>query len=152
MLFSRVIGRLACVIAAGVLIAGSASAGEKKLLHCFTFTAIEAATAADWAAFQKATDALPGKIPGLNRVWHGKLRAPLSQFTTDAETRKKLGAGEKDVVGPVNRVQRQYGVCMEMEDEAAYKVYGGHPAHSEWVKAYDKVRVYGTTTFQILGQ
>ncbi len=149
---SRVVNCLAGVLATGLLIVAPLSAGEKKLMHCFMFTVVESATDAEWKAFQKATDELPDKIPGLTRVWHGKLRVPLAQYTTDAATRKKLGAGEKDVPGPVNRVNRQYGVCMEMSDEATLKSYAAHPAHADWVKAYEKVRVYGTTTVDILGQ
>lgn len=141
------------VVFAGVFFwSASLTAGEKKLMHCFTFTEIEAASAADWAAFKKATDELPGKIPGLIRVWHGKLRAPQAQFVTDGATRKRLAAGEKDVTGPVSRLNRQYGVCMEMDDLAALKVYAGHPAHTAWVSIYEKVRVPGTTTFDILGE
>jgi hypothetical protein len=41
---------------------------------------------------------------------------------------------------------------MEMRDEATLKRYATDPAHAEWVKAYEKVRVAGTTTFDILGQ
>ena len=148
----KVLNCLAGVLVTGLLVVAPASAGEKKLMHCFMFTTVESATDAEWKAFQTATDELPGKIPGLTRVWHGKLRAPLSQFTTDAATRKKLGGGEKDVTGPVNRVNRQYGVCMEMSDEATLKSYSSHPAHADWLKVYEKVRVYGTTTFDILGQ
>jgi len=148
----RVLSCFAWALVALLLIAAPVSAGEKKLMHCFAFTVIEGAGDAEWKAFQSATDALPQKIPGLTRVWHGKLRAPLAQFTTDGATRKKLGAGEKGVSGPVNRLSRQYGVCMEMDDEAALKTYAGHPAHAEWVKVYEKVRVAGTTTFDIIGQ
>jgi hypothetical protein len=144
--------RFTVLTLAALLLAAPAAAGEKKLMHCFAFTTIDAATDADWKAFQAATDELPGKIPGLSRVWHGKLRAPLSQYTVDAGTRKKLGAGEKDVTGPVNRLVRSYGVCMEMADEATLKSYASHAAHAEWLKAYEKVRVAGTTTFDILGQ
>jgi len=128
------------------------AAGEKKLMHCFTFTAVESATEADWQAFFKATDGLPGKIPGLSRVWYGKLRSPLAIFSTDAATRKKLAAGEKDVSGPVTRLVRQWGVCMEMDDEAALKAYADHPAHKAWEQVYFKVRQPGTTTFDIIGQ
>ena len=149
---SKVLNRLAGVLATALFIAAPVSAGEKKLMHCFMFTVVETASADEWKAFQQATDELPGKIPGLSRIWHGKLRNPLGQFTVDAATRKKLGAGEKDVAGPVNRVNRQYGVCMEMADEATLKSYSGHPAHAAWVKVYEKVRVYGTTTFDIVGQ
>lgn len=144
--------RLGAVVAAGLWLAAPVAAGEKKLMHCFAFTSIDGASEADWAAFRNATDALPKKIPGLTRVWHGKLRAPLTQITIDGAARKKLGGGEKDVPATVNRVRRDYGVCMEMSDEAALKTYADHPAHAEWVKVYEKVRVYGTTTFDILGQ
>jgi len=131
---------------------GAMMAGEKKLMHCFAFTVIPEATDADWVAFKKATDALPGKIPGLTKVWYGKLRAPLNIQTVDAATSKKLGAGEKDVAGPVNRVRRSYGVCMEMDSVDTLAVYSKHPEHDGWVKVYEKVRVAGTTTFDIIGE
>jgi hypothetical protein len=47
---------------------------------------------------------------------------------------------------------RKFGVCMEMDDEAALKVYADHAAHKEWEEAYSKVRQPGTTTYDILGQ
>lgn len=140
------------ILAATMMLASSAAAGEKKLMHCFAFTVIETATDAEWQAFYKATDALPSKIPGVSKVWYGKLRAPLNQFTVDAEARKKLAAGEKDVAAKASRLQRQFGACMEMEDAAALKVYDAHPYHKEWIAAYEKVRVAGTTTVDILGQ
>ncbi len=135
-----------------LLAAGSLTAGEKKLMHCFAFTVIESATEADWKAFAEATDALPAKIPGITRIWQGKLRAPLNIFNVDAETRKKLMAGDPKVSGEVVRLQRNHGVCMEMADEAALKAYAAHPYHKDWMAAYEKVRVAGTTTIDILGQ
>ena len=105
----------------------AASATESKLMHCFAFTAIAEATEADWQAFSTATNELPSKIAGLNRVTHGKLLTP-----------------------NVGDAQRDYGVCMEMTDEAARTAYGEDPAHAEWVEAYAKVRVPGTTTFDYL--
>ena len=141
---------LICLTA--LALATGAWAGEKKLMHCFTFTPIEAATVADWDAFYKATDELPGKIPGLSRVWHGKLLRPMAILNTDRETGKKLAAGEENVTGPVTRRVRSYGVCMEMADEAALKVYAGHPAHKEWDAVYAKVRQPSTTTFDLPGR
>lgn len=104
-----------------------AAVAESKLMHCFAFTAIAEATEADWQAFYTATNELPSKIPGLNKVTHGKLLTP-----------------------NVGNAQRDYGVCMEMTDEAARQAYGEHPAHAEWVEVYSKVRVPGTTTFDYL--
>jgi hypothetical protein len=108
--------------------APAAAAVESNLMHCFAFTAIAEATEADWQAFYTATDELPSKIPGLNRVTHGRLLTP------------NVG----------DNTPRDYGVCMEMTDEAARQVYGEHPAHTEWVDVYSKVRVPGTTTFDYL--
>jgi hypothetical protein len=107
----------------------TAAVVDSKVVHCFAFTAIAEATEADWQAFYTATDELPSKIPGLNKVTHGKLLTP-----------------------NVGDAQRDYGVCMEMTDEAARKAYGEHPAHDEWVEVYSKVRVPGTTTFDYLIQ
>jgi len=107
--------------------AAAPAAAESKLMHCFAFTAIAEATEADWQAFYTATNELPSKIPGLNKVTHGKLLTP-----------------------DVGDARRDYAVCMEMTDEAAREAYGQHPAHAEWVEVYGKVRVPGTTTFDYL--
>lgn len=143
------------VLCALLLCSSLALAGEKKLLHCFTFSTIEAATPADWEAFAKATDELPGKISGLSKVWHGKLARPLGLLQIDGqvapEVRKKLGAGEAAQLN-VKQLRRSYGVCMEFADQAALAAYAKNPAHDAWVKVYEKVRVYGTTTFDLLGQ
>lgn len=121
-------------------------------MHCFAFTVIDTATDAEWKAFTEATDALPGKISVISKVWHGKLRAPLNLFNTDAETRKKLMAGDAKASGEVSRTQRKHGVCMEMENEGSLKAYTSSPYHKVWSEAYSKVRVAGTTTFDIIGQ
>lgn len=135
-----------------MLAGGALNAGEKGLMHCFAFTPIKEASQADWDAFYKATDALPSKIPGILHVWYGKLRAPLAIFNVDAETRKKLAGGEQSATGPVTRVTREYGVCMHMKDAGTLKSYAADPSHKEWEAVYSKVRVAGTTTFDILGQ
>jgi Stress responsive A/B Barrel Domain len=120
--------RIVAVVFAMCLLAGAMSAADGKLMHCFAFTAIESATPAEWDAFYKASDALPGKIPGLGHVWVGKLSRPL-----------KVG----DAV-------RQYGACMEFSDEGALKAYAVSAGRKEWMATYEKVRVPGTTTFDIL--
>ncbi|MBL8293766.1 MAG: hypothetical protein JNN08_18115 [Bryobacterales bacterium] len=134
------------------LAATPALAGEKGLMHCFAFTVIESATEADWAAFNKATDDMPKKNKAVKKVWHGKLRAPLTQFRGDAETRKKITKDAKSVSGTFDILRRQHGVCMLMDDEASLKVYTQNPYHKEWMAAYEKVRVAGTTTYDILAQ
>ena len=148
-MLSRMLRFATCLI----IVAGALSAGEKKFVHCFSFTPEAGATEADWQAFFKATDELPGKIPGLNKVWYGKLTRPLTVYSTsDAEARKKLAAGEKEVTAPLSRVVREWGACMEMDNAAALKTYADHPAHKEWEKVYFKVRQYGTNTVDFMGQ
>ena len=134
------------------LAATPALAGEKGLMHCFAFTVIESATDADWAAFKKATDDMPKKNPAVKKVWHGKLRAPLTQFRGDAETRKKITKDATNVTGTFDILRRQHGVCMLMENEGSLKLYTQNPYHKEWMAAYEKVRVAGTTTYDILGE
>jgi Stress responsive A/B Barrel Domain len=124
--------RLVTMLAGLLLFSSAVHAGEKGLMHCFAFTPLPGATDADWDAFYKATDELPGKIEGLQKVWAGKLRTP-----------QKLNA---------NMDAREYGVCMLMDGPDALKVYDDHPAHAAWVEVYSKVRVPGTTTFDVIGQ
>jgi hypothetical protein len=135
-----------------LILSGALSAGEKKLMHCFTFTPIANATDADWQAFHKATDELPGKIPGLTKVWYGKLRQKLNVFNADREAQKKLASGSETATGEVRRFVREYGVCMEMADASMLKSYTDHPAHKAWEEVYSKVRQPGTTTFDLIGQ
>ena len=127
--------RLSLLLTGILLLAGVASAGEKKLIHCFYFTPIAEATQDDWNAFGKATDELASKIPGLNQVWRGKLRRSFKAYNSEGEHRV-----------------REHGVCMVLDDEDALGVYADHPAHTEWIKAYEKVRQRGTTTLDILGE
>jgi hypothetical protein len=120
----------AMLFAAGWLGGQQTSKTEKALLHVFAYTPLEGATQQDFDNFKKATGDMVGKVPGLQRVWVGKLRRPLDQ------------AGMK----------RDYGVAMEFKDAKALDDYAKNPAHSDWQKVYEKVRVEGTTTFDILGE
>jgi hypothetical protein len=144
--------RLATCIAGLAFSAAVSLAAEKTLMHCFAFTPIESASEAEWKAFHKATDELPKKITGLKRVWYGKLARPLAQNQlkfADPETRKKMLADKKGST-EFSVVERKDGVCMEFADQAAFDAYGKSEPHKEWVSVYEKVRVPGTTTYQIL--
>jgi hypothetical protein len=147
--------RIAACAATFLLISGAASAADKTLMHCFAWTSIKEATPADWQAFFKASDAMPSKIKGVTKVWYGKLANPLGQtsITSDlaADTRKKYAAGEK-INTEVQRTPRDWGMCMEMTSLDALKAYDSDPYHKTWTAAYEKVRVDGTTTFNIVGQ
>jgi hypothetical protein len=145
--------KLSLLAALALSSASLAHAGEQQLMHCFAFTPIASATPDQWDAFWKATDALPKNIPAIKMVWYGKLRAPLNQFRVDADTAKKFTPENPKVEGAaVTRVRREYGVCMAMESADALKTYTQNPYHKVWSAAYEKVRVAGTTTFDIIGQ
>lgn len=147
--------RLGLWMFAMALGAASLHAADQPVMHCFSYTVIESATPAEWDAFTKATKELPGKIPGLTHVWLGKLARPMGLLTTDAaappEEVKKLRAGET-VSLPVKMLRRQAAACMEFDSAAALAAYAKHPAHDTWMKTYEKVRVAGTTTIDILTQ
>ena len=146
--------RLVTCIAGLVLTAAVSLAAEKTMMHCFAFTPIETASEAEWSAFYKATDDLPKKITGLKRVWYGKLARPLAQNQlkfADPETRKKMLADKKGTT-EFTVVERKNGVCMEFDSQKAFDAYGTSEPHKAWVAVYEKVRVPGTTTYQILPQ
>lgn len=132
---------LIVVVICTLLLSKTGVTGEKKLMHCFAFTPIESAPETDWETFYKATDELPSKIDGLNKVWYGKLRRPMRLYY-------KTGSGDQEYKQRV----RKWAVCMEMEDITALEKYADHPAHAKWEEAYFKIRQRGTTTFDILGQ
>ena len=43
-------------------------------------------------------------------------------------------------------------MCIELKGLTNLKAYEAHPYHKTWVDVYSKVRVAGTTTYDILGQ
>lgn len=128
-------------------------AGEKNMMHCFAFTVEEKATPADWDAFYQASDAMPKQMKALvARVWYGKLQNVLAQYAVPADARKRLQGGEKEVDAKVQYRPRQWGMCVELKGLGNLKAYDAHAYHKTWVDAYSKVRVAGTTTYDILGQ
>jgi len=111
-------------------VAGQQMAGPPKtLMHVFAYTPPDSATPEDFANFQKATEEMPGKIPGLRRVWAGKLREPVP--------------AENDTI-------RTYAVAMEFDSLDALNAYAQNPVHVEWERVYARVRKQGTTTLDIM--
>jgi hypothetical protein len=145
--------RFVSIAAIAMILASGLSAGEKKLMHCFAFNIKPETTQADLDALYKLTDGLPGKVPGLSKVWRGELINTLAQFqAADADTQKIFGGGQKTGNGNFNRFVRQQAFCMEMKDKETRDSYGKHPAHAEWRTAYDKVIIPGTTTMTFMGK
>jgi antibiotic biosynthesis monooxygenase (ABM) superfamily enzyme len=113
----------------GCVIGRETAPPERTLMHVFAYTPVDNATQQDYAAFETATRDMVGKIPGLRKVWVGKLREP-----TPAEN---------------DRI-RTYGVAMEFDSLDALAAYAHHPVHAEWNKLYERVRQQGTTTLDIV--
>lgn len=133
---SRLAGRL-LQVALGMMLfvagcaVGRQSAMQHTLMHVFAFTPLPGATEQDFANFKAATEKMVGEIPGLRQAWYGKLLQPIPD-----------GVGKP----------REYGVAMEFDNIEALRAYADHPAHKEWMQAYAKVRVEGTTTLDIPGE
>ena len=134
------------------LLANVAPAADKGMMHCFAFTVIPTATPAEWDAFYKATEVMPKKVKEVKQVWFGKLRRPLNQDRFEAAEAKKFTAETPKATVEATRVARTQGVCMLLASEDALKTYEANPYHKEWLAAYEKVRVAGTTTYDILVQ
>ena len=120
----------AMLFAAGCVVGQQTATTQKTLLHVFAYTPLQGATPLDYDNFKKATAAMAGKVPGLKRVWVGKLREPF----------------------PAGGEIREYGVAMEFDDLEALQVYADHPAHRAWEELYERVRKIGTTTLDILAE
>jgi hypothetical protein len=124
------------LVAGGMLLGVASVLAQQKamtqttLLHVFAYAPVEQATQQDRDTFTKATADLVGKVPGLKRVWVGKLKTPI-----DAPDGKQV-----------------YGVGMEFDDAKSLEAYADHPAHKEWERIYRRVRVPGTTTVDIVGE
>jgi Stress responsive A/B Barrel Domain len=133
---SRLAGRLAQVALGLMLFIAGCAVGrqtgmEHTLMHVFAFTPLEGATEQDFADFRAATEKMAGQIPELRRVWFSRLLQPIPD-----------GGGHP----------REYGVAMEFDNIEALQTYADNPAHREWEKVYEKVRVQGTTTLDIFGE
>ena len=113
----------------GCMIGRETAPSERPLMHVFAYTPPDTATQQDYAAFETATRAMVGKIPGLRKVWVGKLREPIP--------------AENDRI-------RTYGVAMEFDSIEALAAYAQHPTHAEWNRIYERVRQQGTTTLDIV--
>src|ERR1041385_6254278 len=62
--------------AIGCAVGRLSGGSEKTLMHVFAYTPTEGSTMQNFDAFKKATIGMIGQVPGLKRVWVGKLREP----------------------------------------------------------------------------
>lgn len=104
--------------------AKSAESAPKSVIHVVTVAWKEGTTPEQINAALDGVKALPGKFPGITRVW-----------TRTVKIQNQRGAETK-----LTNV-----IAMEFADEAALKSYAGSPAQLEWYKVYEPIRLSSTT-------
>ena len=115
---------------AGWLAGQARGTTQKTTVHAVAWTLLEGATEQDFENFRVATANLVTVMPGLRRAWVGKLRAPL-------------------VVGDTTRT---HGLVLEFDDVQSKEAYSTHPTRAPWAEVWAKVRVPGSTNFDVVGE
>ena len=130
-------GRKATILAAGMaLFAAGWLAGqqgartEKTVVHAVAWTAGASFTEQGLEDFRRATEEMARTMPGLRRAWVGRLRTPLK----------------------VGELTRDYGLVLEFDDLKTREEYSTHPSRAPWAQVWEKIRVPGSTNFDVLGQ
>jgi hypothetical protein len=104
--------------------AKAADSAPKSVIHVVTVAWKEGTKPEQIQAALDGVKALPGKFPGITRVW-----------TRTVKIQNQRGAETK-----LTNV-----IAMEFADEAALKSYAGSPAQLEWYKVYEPIRLSSTT-------
>ncbi len=114
------------LFAVGLLVGQKTATSEKTLVHAIAFKQVEGTTEQQIQEVWEATRKMAGAIPGLKRVWVGKVTNRGPSYT--------------------------HGIVMEFENEKALQDYVPHAAHREWEKIYFKVRTPGSNTVDVVGE
>jgi hypothetical protein len=104
--------------------AKAADSAPKSVIHIVTVAWKEGTTPEQIQAALDGVKALPGKFPGITRVW-----------TRTVKIQNQRGAETK-----LTNV-----IAMEFADEAALKAYADSPAQKDWYKLYLPIREESTT-------
>lgn len=114
---------------AGVLVGQERAATQKTVIHAAAWTALDTLTPEQFNNFKKETAAMVGKVPGVRRVWTGKLREPVT----------------------VGGLKRDYGLIVEFDDVKSKNAYtANHPL--PWYENFNKLRKPGSTSFDVVGE
>jgi len=134
-MFRPVVRNLLVVAAAGVLFGSGWLAGkeaaltQKTVIHAAAWSAKPNMSAQDFAKFKELSAGLIGQTPGLQRIWVGKLRAPIT----------------------ANGITRDHGVILEFDSVESKNAYSkDHPA--EWYATFNSLRSPGSTNFDVVGE
>jgi hypothetical protein len=107
------------VFGAGLMLGQNKVGKPKSILHIVTVKWKPDSTPAQREAAIKGVEKMASQIPGMKNVW--------------LDTLKVQGNGYNNVI------------VMEFENEAAFKAYASHAAHTEWEKGYLAIRGESTT-------
>jgi hypothetical protein len=119
----------AALFLAGWLVGQRTATTEKTTVHAAAWTARDGLTQQEFEAFKKETAAMVGAVPGLKRVWTGKLRAPVT----------------------FDGVKRDYGIVLEFDSVKSKQAYSDkHP--SPWYEDFAKIRQPGSSNFDVVGE
>ena len=114
---------------AGVLVGEESASTQRTVVHAAAWTALDTMTPQQFDDFKKLSASLVGQVPGLRRIWVGKLRAPVTM------------EGQK----------RDYGVIIEFDDVKTKNAYSDtHP--EPWYSTFNKLRKPGSTNFDVVGE
>lgn len=113
----------------GVLLGQESGSTQKTVLHVAAWTARDGITQQDLDTFQKESETITSQVPGLKRVWVGKLRQPLT----------------------VDGIQRNHAVVLEFDDLKSREAYtNNRPAR--WYDGLNRLRQPGSTNFDVVGE
>lgn len=107
------------VFGAGLMLGQNKVGKPKSILHIVTVKWKPDSTPAQREAAIKGVEKMASQIPGMKNVW--------------LDTLKVQGSGYNNVI------------VMEFDNEAAFKAYASHAAHTEWEKGYLAIRGESTT-------
>lgn len=114
---------------AGWLLGNEGVTTQKTVIHAAAWTALDGVTQQDLDNRKKESAALVGQVPGLRRVWGGKLRVPIT----------------------VEGVQRNYGSILEFDDLQSREAYtNNRPAR--WYDGLNRLRQPSSTNFDVVGE
>ena len=114
---------------AGWVMGQEKATAQKTTIHAAAWTAKADLTQQEFERFRSETAAMVGTVPGLKRVWVGKLRAPV---TFDGN-------------------KRDYGIVLEFDNAKSKEAYSDkHP--EPWYSNFGKVRQPGSSNFDVVGE
>ena len=126
---SRLVIAAALIFSSGWLIGREQPRTEKTVLWAAAWTALDTMTPQDFERLKTETAGLVNTVPGLRRVWVGKLLEPKT----------------------FDGVERTYGMVLEFDDVKSKKAYEANPL-PPWREHFNSMRAPRSTNFDVVGE